>query len=98
MGRTLPTFRMLLQQLEVQWAPYRRALRIEDRDAFDAVMAQARQHAAASSFMVDADPMDALFMSVLVEQQRLIMELRRSAQPRPEQAHPSQEQGPSQGH
>ena len=79
MGRTLPTFRMLLQMLEVQWAPYRRALRIEDREAFDAVMDKARRHASASSFMVDSDPMDALFMSVLVEQERELLELRRKA-------------------
>jgi len=77
MGRTLPTFRMLLQQLEVSWSPYRRALRIEDREAFDTVMALAREHASASSFMVDSDPMDALFMSVLVEQQKEILDLKR---------------------
>jgi len=77
MGRTIPTFRMLIQQLEVQWGPYRRALRIEDREAFDAVMDLARRHASASSFMVDADPMDALFMSILVEQQKELLELRR---------------------
>ena len=85
MGRTLPTFRMLLSQLEVMWAPYRRALRIEDREAFDDLMAKARQHAAASSFMVDIDPMDALFMSILVEQQRELSELRRKAPGRPPQ-------------
>jgi hypothetical protein len=77
MVRTIPTFRMLIQQLEVQWGPYRRALRIEDREAFDAVMDLARRHASASSFMVDADPMDALFMSILVEQQKELLELRR---------------------
>jgi hypothetical protein len=81
MGRTLPTYRMLLQQLEVQWGPYRRALRVEDREAFDAVMELARMHASASSFMVDSDPMDALFMSVLVEQQKEILALRRGGSP-----------------
>ena len=77
MGRTLPTFRILLERLAVEWSPFRRALRVKDREAFDSVIGKARMHASASSFMVDSDPIDAVIMSVLVEQEKEIMELKR---------------------
>ena len=77
----MPTFRVLLERLAVEWSPFRRALRAKDREAFDSVMNKARLHASSSSFMVDADPIEAVIMSVLVEQEKELMELRRRLGP-----------------
>lgn len=76
MGRTLPTTRITFGRVEAEWAPYRRALRDRERDAFDAVMKKARLHASASSFALEATPLETVFMSVLVEQEMELAELR----------------------
>jgi hypothetical protein len=49
MGRTLATFTQLLQQELDSWRRYRRALRREDQQAFDALFAAARYHAPAGA-------------------------------------------------
>lgn len=81
MGRTLPTFRITLEKLAAEWAPFRRSLRTRDREAFDSMMNKARLHASSSSFMVDNSPLETIIMSILVEQEKEIMELRRRVPP-----------------
>jgi len=51
-------------------------LRGEDRNAFDCLMNQARQHASSCTVAPLLDPMDAVFLSILVEQQKEIYSLR----------------------
>jgi hypothetical protein len=68
---------MSMGVVESEWASYRRALRDREREAFDAVMKKAKLLAAASSFALDASPIEAIFMSVLVEQELELMDLRK---------------------
>jgi hypothetical protein len=42
MGRTVPSFRMLLEGIIGELSDFRRALRGEDRAAFDSLMNKAR--------------------------------------------------------
>ena len=77
MGRTVPSFRLYLDSLASQWKNFRRALRKEDRDAFDEVLNLARRLASASSYQAPPDPMDAVLLSIAVEQQKEINHLRR---------------------
>jgi hypothetical protein len=72
MGRTLPTFTMLVEQEAARWAKFRRALRREDQEAFDALLAAARYHAAAGAYASDALPFETMLLSMLVAQQRQI--------------------------
>jgi len=41
MGRTVPSFRMLLEEIIAELSDFRRALRDEDRTAFDRMMNKA---------------------------------------------------------
>ncbi len=74
MGRTVPGFRMLLEEMIAELSVFRRALHGEDKDAFDSLMNKARKHA--SSWMVapTLDPMNAV--SILIEQQKEINSMR----------------------
>ena len=72
MGRTVPSFRVLLESIVLDLATFRRALRGEDRGAFDIIMNMARKHASSSTVTPMLDPMDSMFLSILIEQQKEI--------------------------
>jgi hypothetical protein len=68
---------MHLEQVIKRWDNFRRALRKDDRELFDAIMNKARMHSSASLFNVHIDPAESIFMSILLEQEKEILELRR---------------------
>ena len=70
MGRTVPSFRILLEEIIQELSVFRRALRGEDKAAFDTLMNRAREHASSCTVAPALDPMDAVFLSILVEQQK----------------------------
>ncbi len=76
MGRTVPSFRMLLEGIIGELSDFRRAFRGEDRTAFDSLMNKARVHASSCTVVPTLDPMEAMFLSILVEQQKEISSLR----------------------
>ncbi len=76
MGRTVPTFRILLEEIIAELSVFRRALRGEDKAAFDSLMNKARMHASSCTVAPTLDPMDAVFLSILIEQQKEINLLR----------------------
>jgi hypothetical protein len=83
MGRTVPSFRMLLEEIVMELSVFRRALRGEDKIAFDSLMNKAREHASSCTVTPMLEPMDAVFLSILVEQEKEIRSLRQSHQPFP---------------
>lgn len=78
MGRTLPTSRDVLDGLEFEWRDYRRCLTREEQALFDALWQKARLHASAMANQTPLDPMQAVFVSVLLELAREIETLRRT--------------------
>ncbi len=78
MGRTVPSFRMLLEGIIEDLSVFRRALRGEDKIAFDSLMNKARAHASSCTVAPMLEPMDAVFLSILVEQEKEIIALRKS--------------------
>jgi hypothetical protein len=76
MGRTVPSFRMLLDSIILELADFRRALRRRDRETFDRIMDMAREHASASAVVAAIDPMDTIVLSILIEQQKQIDDLK----------------------
>lgn len=70
MGRTVPSFRMLLEEIVMELSVFRRALRGKDIEAFDSLMNKARAHASSCTVAPLLEPMDAVFLSILVEQQK----------------------------
>ena len=80
MGRTVPNFRMLLEEIVMELSVFKRALRGEDKIAFDNLMKKARQHASSCTVTPMLEAMDAMFLSILVEQEKEIISLRQSLQ------------------
>ncbi len=70
MGRTVPSFRVLLEEIIVELSVFRRALRGEDKVAFDNLMNKARKHASSCTVAPTLDPMDSVFLSILIEQEK----------------------------
>ncbi len=70
MGRTVPSFRVLLEEIIVELSVFRRALHGEDKAAFDRLMNKARKHASSCTVTPTLDPMDAVFLSILIEQEK----------------------------
>lgn len=70
MGRTCPTYRMLLEDEIKTWDTFRKALRKEDQEAFDRLMSGVRMHASASSNAARLNPFESLVMAALVDMMR----------------------------
>jgi hypothetical protein len=75
MGRTLPTIVQLLHSEQELWKDFRRALRREDQEAFDALWRHARRHAAPLSMAGRPVPMEGILMAMLVGLARRVAEL-----------------------
>src|SRR5512139_489305 len=80
MGRTVLPFTQELYREEASWAPFRRALRREDRELLDDLFAAARYHTAACAAGGRAVPFEAILLSMLVEERRALRELERKVE------------------
>ncbi len=86
MGRTVLTMTQIVQREEENWAPFRRALRAQDRPALDRLFAAARHHAAAASYVARPVPFDAILLAMLLEAMKAIERLEAEIERRREQA------------
>ena len=77
-GRTVPTFRMMLEHVISDWRTFRRALSMRDRTAFDTMMYRARLHAAAASNAARLNPTEALLMAILLEHENELEKVKES--------------------
>jgi hypothetical protein len=77
MGRTVPTYRLALEAMAQQWNDFRRALRKDDREAFDALMNRARMHASAATYAISMDPTESAIMSMLLEHEKELARLKK---------------------
>ena len=66
---------MLLEGILEELSAFRRALMGEERNAFDSLINKARQHASPCTVAPLLDPMEAMFLSILLEQQKEINSL-----------------------
>jgi len=79
MGRTVPTYRLHLETILDRWTDYRRALREKDRELFDRMVEKARMHSSAASFCAHLDPIELAMLSLFLEMQRELDELRKTS-------------------
>jgi hypothetical protein len=77
MGRTLLPYGKLLLQRRQELGKIRRALRAEDQHAFDTLFEQAHLHIQAAVYHSDPDPAEAFFLSILIENSKIIDDLQR---------------------
>ncbi len=76
MGRTVRSYRMQLEEIIVELSIFRRALRSDEKDAFDNIVNKARKHASSCTVAPTLDPLGAMLFSILIEQQKEIKSLR----------------------
>jgi hypothetical protein len=75
MGRTLPTFTMVIQQEMESWTKFRRGLRREDQEALDDLFRAARLQLAGSAYAARPIPFESIAMAMLLAQHRAIRHL-----------------------
>ena len=76
MGRTVPSYRQALETEINGWEGFRKALRDRDLKAFDEMMNACRMHASAGGMATRPILVEAMFMSILLSQQKEFMEIR----------------------
>jgi hypothetical protein len=69
LGKTVETYRMALEDEIRRWSGFAKALRKEDREAFEALMDACRGYASAGSNSVQPILFEAMIMSMLLSQQ-----------------------------
>ena len=80
MGRTVPSFRMALEQEIALWHEFRKALRPKDRGTFDKLMDKVRNHGDAGMLANRPVIVDVVFMATLLEQQKEIDRLQKQVE------------------
>jgi len=70
------TFSQVLEQEIQEWKKFRWALRKEDQQVFDQLFEKARLHAEAGSKASRPWPFETILISILVEQEKALVELR----------------------
>ena len=78
MGKTVESYRMALEEEIGRWRGFAKALRVEDREAFDALMDACRSHASAGSNATQPILFEPMIISILVSQQKKIMRLEKA--------------------
>jgi hypothetical protein len=77
MGKTVPAYRMVLEEEISRWSGFARALRKSDREAFDELMDMCRNYASESSCATNPKFFEPMVMSILLGQQVRIQKLER---------------------
>src|SRR5947209_11423763 len=94
MGRTVPTFRQLIEEAAERWSKFRRALRREDQEHFDRLFHRARCYTQAATYQCNDNPMEAILLSLALDQEKRLHALEQLAQPK-ENSHAIPEAVPS---
>ena len=81
MGRTVPTFRQLVDDAIARWAKFRRALRREDQEYFDRLFRRVRFYTQAATYQASDNPMEAILLSIALDQEKRLDALERAALP-----------------
>ena len=75
MGKTVESYRMALEDEIRRWKGFEKALRTEDREAFEELMDACRNYASAGSNATQPILFEPMIISILLHQQKKIMRL-----------------------
>ena len=78
MGRTVPTFRQLIDDAIARWSKFRRALRREDQEYFDRLFRRVRSYTQAATYQASDNPMEAILLSIALDQEKRLDVLERA--------------------
>jgi len=76
MGRTVPSYRQALESEIERWKGFRKGLRGKDAEAFDRMMNACRMFASAGSMATRPILVEAMFMSILLHQEKVLTEIK----------------------
>jgi len=79
-GKTVPSYRMALEGEIKRWDGFSKALRNDDREAFEQMLNACRNYASAASNATRPVLLEAMFMSILLAQQKALMEIKREVE------------------
>lgn len=77
MGRTIPTFRQLIDQAAARWNKFRRALRREDQPYFDRLFRRVRHYTQAATYQAHDNPMEAILLAIALDHEKQLDSLDR---------------------
>ncbi len=77
MGRTVPTFTMVIREQESRWKKFREALRKEDQELLDDLFRAPKIHLAACAYAVNPIPFENIVISMLLEERKRSAALQR---------------------
>ena len=80
MGRTVLPFSRVLEQEVQEWKKFRRGLRKEDQQFLDRLFEEARLHVQAGVYAARPWPLETILISILIEHEKAIVELRYQVQ------------------
>ena len=75
MGRTIPSYRVALEEEVKAWKGFQDALRAPDREIFENLLDQCRLYASAGSMAVRPKIIEAMFMTALFAHHKMLKEL-----------------------
>lgn len=75
MGKTVESYRLALDAELLTWSGFSKALRSDDREAFEQVTDACRNHASAGSNATRPEMFEPMVMSILLEQQKKLTRL-----------------------
>jgi hypothetical protein len=78
MGKTVESYRMAIENEMARWSGFGKALRIEDKAAFDVLMDSCRSYASAGSNATNPILFEPMVMSILLSQQIKISRLEKA--------------------
>jgi len=76
MGRTVLPFSRVLDQEVQEWKKFRRGLRREDQQFLDRLFEEARLHVQAGVYASNPWPFETILISILLEHEKALVELR----------------------
>jgi len=88
MGRTIPTFRQLIDDAIARWAKFRRALRREDQEYFDRLFRRVRSYTQAATYQASDNPMEAILLSLALDHEKRLDAIERASLRQVEEALP----------
>jgi len=77
LGRTVPSYRIALECEIKEWNGFIKALRSDDREAFEQMMNICRNYASAGSNATRPVLLEPMFMSILLAQQKALTEIKK---------------------
>ncbi len=75
MGRTVMPYSYVLQQEHGRWKGFRKSLSKEDQEAFDRLFDRAKFHTAAGVYIAHPYPLETIFVSILLEHEKMLGEI-----------------------